>query len=191
MEYPPVQIMNAGTIGGSISSSCPFFDLPVALLALDCTVQVEGVTGQRTVPLREFFTGLFENALDSREFVTGVNIPVPSVPSTSAFIKMETNANDLAILNVAVSLGMSGAGKCEIARVFIGGGVGETPVRSHLAEQVLLGTSLDEDTYTKAGDAVTGDLYPIDDHRASAAYRKAMSKVLLQRALRRAVERLY
>lgn len=190
MEYPPMQIMNSGTIGGSISASCPFFDFPISLLALDGTVVAEGGEGTREIPLQEFFAGLFENSLGSNEFVTGVKIPIPAGFCSSAFIKMETNANDLAILNVGVRLGMNDAGACADARVFIGGGVGETAVRGPSAEKVLIGSTIDDVLIEKAALAVLDDVDPLSDHRASAEYRKAMSKVLLQRALRRAVERL-
>jgi CO/xanthine dehydrogenase FAD-binding subunit len=190
MEYPPVQIMNSGTVGGSISSSCPFFDFPVSLLALDGTVQAEGAGGVRDIALNDFFAGLFENSLASNEFVSSVRIPVPANNNTSAFIKMETNANDLAIINVAVRLGMSDSGVCEEARVYLGGGVGESPVRSPSAEKALTGTSVDVESIEKAGDAVLNDVAPLSDHRASAEYRKAMSKVLLKRALGSAMQRL-
>jgi len=190
LEYPPVQIMNSATVGGSIASSCPFFDLPTSFLALDGSVQAYGAGGDRNIPMQEFFAGLFENSLSSNEFVTGISAPVPGGSATSAFIKMETNANDLAILNVAACLSMDDAGTCQQARVFLGGGMGEVPVRSPAAEKVLTGATIDEDVIVKAGDAVLGDVDPLSDHRASAEYRKAMSKVLLQRALRRALERL-
>lgn len=190
MEYPPVQIMNAGTIGGSISSSCPFFDFPVALLSLGGTVTATGSKGERSIPVNEFFAGLFENSLTSDEFVTAVRIPVPEGRSTSAFIKMETNANDLAILNIAVSLSIDDENKCVKANVIVGGGVGEIPHACPSAEKILSGAALNEESFAKAGDAVLADVDPLDDHRASADYRKAMTRVLLQRALHRAAERL-
>ncbi len=190
VDYPPVQIMNSATVGGSIASSCPYFDLPVSFLALDGSVEAQGGNGERTIPLEAFFSGLFENALESNEFVTGIRLPVPQGAVSSAFIKMETNANDLAILNVAVSLALDEAGSCRQARIFLGGGVGEAPVRSPSAEKVLTGVIPDDAAIEKAGDAVLTDVEPLADHRASAEYRRAMSKVLLQRALRRAIARL-
>jgi len=190
MAYPPVQIMNSATIGGSMASSCPFFDLPTSLLALDGSVRVHGASGDRDIPLQDFFTGLFENAMESNEFVTGISIPVPAGSTTSAFMKLETNANDLAILNLAVRMDLNDAGVCEQASVFVGGGVGETPVRSPSAEAALTGVAPDDTVIDKAGQAVLADVDPLSDHRASAEYRRAMCKVLLQRALRRAIERL-
>jgi CO/xanthine dehydrogenase FAD-binding subunit len=190
VEYPPVQVMNAATIGGCVASSCPFFDLPVSLLALNGTVNVHGTAGRREIGLEDFFPGLFENALSSSEFITSLRIPPGNVNAASAFTKLETNANDLAIVNVAVSLRTDGAGNCETARVFIGGGVGEAPVRSPGAESTLTGAALDDDLFVKAGKAAALDVDPMTDHRASAAYRTAMVKVLLERTLKRVLDRL-
>jgi carbon-monoxide dehydrogenase medium subunit len=190
MAYPPAQIMNAATVGGCVASSCPFFDVPVSFLALDATVQARGPDGDRSIPISEFFPGLFDNALAANEFVAGLSLPRQDANTTSAFIKMETNANDLAILNVAVRISTDGAGRCANARVFVGGGVGETPVAAPSAEQILNGAPLNDETFAAAGAAARNDVEPMSDHRASADYRRAMTKVLLERALGRAVARL-
>ena len=190
ITYPPVQIMNAATVGGSIASACPLFDLPTSFLALNGEVQAHGPDGGRDIPLEAFFSGLFENSLAPAEFVTAIRLPVPASNSASAFIKLETNANDLAIVNVAVALTLDGAGRCEQARVFIGGGTGETPARAGSAEELLAGTALDEDTISGAGKAAQGDVDPISDHRASKEYRSAMAGVLVEKALRKAIARL-
>ena len=96
--------MNSATVGGSIAASCPFFDLPTSFLALDGAVRAHGPGGSRDIPMEAFFAGLFENCLAPDEFVTAITLPQPAAGSASAFIKLETNANDLAILNVAVAL---------------------------------------------------------------------------------------
>ncbi|HJP36578.1 MAG: FAD binding domain-containing protein [Gammaproteobacteria bacterium] len=190
VEYPPAQVMNAATVGGCVASSCPFFDLPVSFLALNAIVNVHGPAGRRDIELEAFFPGLFENALDPAEFVTSLRVAPTSANTASAFTKLETNANDLALVNVAVSLATNGAGKCEEARVFVGGGVGETVVRAPSAEQTLTGAVLGPAIFTQAGDAAKADVDPIADHRASAEYRTAMVKVLLERTLQRAADRL-
>jgi carbon-monoxide dehydrogenase medium subunit len=190
MSYPPVQVKNAATVGGSLASSCPFFDLPVAALALDGSVTAHGPKGNREIALEDFFPGLFESALADNEFMTELMLPAATGKSTSAFIKMETNANDLAILNTAVAFAIDKSGNCQDARIFVGGGVGETPVRAPSAESVINGNSLSDELCAKAGDAARGDVDPLSDHRASAAYRKAMTKVLVERALTKAGQRL-
>lgn len=189
ISYPPVQIMNSATVGGSIAASCPFFDLPTSFLALDGAVRAHGPGGSRDIPLEAFFTGLFENCLAPDEFVTAITLPQPAPDSASAFIKLETNANDLAILNAAVALTLDGSNACSRARVFVGGGVGETPARAGSAEQALAGAVIDAETVDKAAEAAKSDVDPISDHRASAEYRAEMTRVLVARAIRKALER--
>ncbi len=164
--------------------------MPVSLLALDGQVIAYGGGGAREIPLMDFFAGLFENSLKPDEFVLELSMPAPADRSASAFIKMETNANDLAILNTAVFFSVNRRGKCENARVFVGGAVGEAPVRATSAEELLKGQKLSEADCSEAGEAAKSDVDPLDDHRASAAYRKAMTGVLVERALKKTIERL-
>ena len=189
LDYPPVQIMNSATVGGSIAAACPFFDLPVSFLALDGAVRAHGPDGSRDIPMEAFFSGLFENCLAPDEFVTAITLPQPAANSASAFIKLETNANDLAILNVAVALTLDDSNTCSLARVFVGGGTGETPVRATTAEQALTGAVVNAETVDKAAQAAKSDVDPISDHRASAEYRTEMARVLVARAIRKAAER--
>ena len=191
ISYPPVQIMNSATVGGSIAAACPFFDLPTGFLALGGAVRAHGPGGSRDIPMEAFFAGLFENCLAPDEFVTAITLPQPAAgsASASAFIKLETNANDLAILNAAVALTLDGSNACSRARVFVGGGVGETPARAGSAEQALTGAVIDAETIDKAAEAAKSDVDPISDHRASAEYRAEMTRVLVARAIRKALER--
>jgi CO/xanthine dehydrogenase FAD-binding subunit len=190
LEYPPLQIRNVATVGGNIAAACPYFDLPTAFLALEAEVQVHGPAGARNLALHEMLVGLFQNALETGEFVTGLFLPRAPARTASAFIKLESNANDLAIVNVAVRVSLDSEGSCQEARIAIGGGVAETAVRSSSAESLLQGEKVSDDLLQRVGEAVQSDLQPMSDHRASAAYRSAMAKTLTQRALRRALGRL-
>ncbi len=190
LEYPPLQIRNLATIGGNIAAACPYFDLPTAAMALDVCVQAQGANGARDIELQSFFEGLFQNTLATGEFVTGLSFPQLPPHSASAFIKLETNANDLAIVNVAVRVTLDEAGVCQQARVVAGGGVAETPIRAQAAENLLQGAEISDELMQSAAEAVASSLQPMSDHRASAAYRLAMAKTLTLRALKRAVARL-
>jgi len=189
LAYVTVQIRNVATVGGCVAAACPFFDLPVAFIALDGAVDARGRGGTRTIGLEEFFTGLFESSLLPGEFLVELRLPEAPSRSASAFLKLETNASDLAIVNAAVRVTLDGGGVCTDARVVLGG-VGSTPVRSPAAEGVLRGASLDEAVLREAGEAVAADIEPLSDHRASGAYRRAVAKVLVRRALERALARL-
>lgn len=190
LTYPPLQIRNVATVGGNIASACPYFDLPTALMALDGVVQAQGSSGPRDIGLEAFQSGMFENTLEADEFVTGIRVPAPAGGTASAFIKYETNANDLAIVNVAVRITRDDNGNCRDARVALGGGVAETPVRAQAAEELLEGKPLSEETIEEAGALARQGLEPMSDHRASAAFRSLLAATLTRRALRRAQNRI-
>jgi CO/xanthine dehydrogenase FAD-binding subunit len=190
LTYPPIQIRNVATLGGNIASACPYFDLPTATMALDGIVRAQGPQGSREIELQTFYAGMFENVLAGNEYVTGLVFPTLPPRSASAFIKFETNANDLAIVNVASRITIDESGSCQAARVVVGGGVAETPVRAHSAESLLLGKSMSEELIKQASAAVPSELQPMSDHRASAAYRSSLARTLTERTLRKAVCRL-
>lgn len=189
ISYPPPQVKHAATVGGCVAASCPFLDLPIALLALDASATVQGRFFKRKIPFEELFVSLFGSSLKPGEFIIDVHFPQPSTPTASAFQKLETNANDLAILNTAVRLSLEG-GRCANPRVFVGGGVGEVPVRCREAEAIIDGQSLSAELIEEAGNVVRDSLEPLSDHRASADYRKAMAKVFIKRCLVDAGKRL-
>jgi carbon-monoxide dehydrogenase medium subunit len=189
LTYPPPQIMNVGTVGGCLAASAPLYDLPAALLALGGVAETVGAGGRRKIPLDGFFTGLFENALQSDEIITSILLPTAAAGTASAFLKLETNANDLAILNVAVRITRDG-GNCVDSRIVIGGGVGETYVRASSAEAALDGAPATPDSFAAAAAAVANDIDPVDDHRGSADYRRHIAKIFTRRALEKALSRL-
>jgi len=190
LNYPPTQIRNVATVGGNIAAACPYFDLPTALMAVGAIVTAQGPGGPREIGLQDFFAGLFENTLEDNEFLSGLYLPLPPPRSASAFIKFETNANDLAIVNVGVGITLDDSGACREAIIVVGGGVAETPVRATSSESLLQSEELSDELMRQAGEAVQSDLQAMSDHRASAAYRTAIAKVLTERALQRAVARI-
>ncbi len=188
LTYPPAQVKNAASLGGCIASSCPFLDLPISLLALDTSATAFGSKGDRDIHLEEFFVSLFDNAMDADEILKEVTIPLVK-NSASAFAKLETNANDLAILNAAVNVTAKGK-MCEAIRVFVGGGVGEVPVRATSSETALVGQELKQDNINQAAASAKQDVDPLSDHRASAEYRVAMAEVLIRRCINSCINRL-
>ncbi len=189
LAYPPAQVKNAATLGGCVASACPFLDLPISLLALDAKAKAFGSGGEREINLEAFFVSLFDNALDADEMLQDVTIPLKK-NSASAFEKLETNANDLAILNAAVRVTVSDR-HCEAIRVFVGGGVGEVPVRATSVEAALAGEELDQNNIKQAAVLAKQDVDPLSDHRATARYRRAMSEMLVRRCLTRCLMRLH
>lgn len=190
LHYPPPQIRNMATVGGCIASATPLFDLPIAVMALDGRVKAEGPQGPREIGLHTFYLDYFEHVLERTELLTEVLIPKLPSRSASAFLKLETNANDLALLNVAVRTTLNDGGICTDARVVVGGGIGKVPVRAVSCEDVLKGRKPTATLLRESGNVVALDIHPVTDHRTSSKYRTTVAKVFVRRAFERALARL-
>lgn len=190
LACPPAQIKNLATVGGSIAAACPFFDVPAAFQALDGVVTVEGRDGSRELRLDEVYSGLFENSLGTDEYVASLLLPQQDARAASAYLKLETNANDLALVGVAVRVTVDKKDKISDARVVLGGGLNDTFVRSSAAETVLDGGQASDDLFQRAANAISADIDPISDHRCSAEYRAEIGRVYVKRALHQAMQRL-
>jgi aerobic carbon-monoxide dehydrogenase medium subunit len=89
-------VRNRGTIGGSIANNDPSADYPAACLALAATI----VTNKREISADDFFTGLFETALEPDEIVVKVRFPIPV---QAAYVKFPNPASRYALVGVFVA----------------------------------------------------------------------------------------
>ncbi len=184
------QIRNAATLGGNLARSSPAADLPPSLLALDAVAVIQGVNEmdkieERRVPLTEFFTGPGENVLRSGLLV-GVSIP-DLAGRRGSFQKIGRTAEDLAIVNVGVTLRVE-EGRCRDVRIALGA-VGPTPMRIFQAEKALEEQMIEAKYLEEVGRIVQECVKPVNDHRASAAYRRKVSGVLVRRGLEACLRR--
>ena len=185
-----VQIRNMATIGGNICNALPSADFPPALVALDAKAKIVGKSGERFIPLEDFFVGIRKTALRSDELLTEVHVKSPPAGSGTAFLKISRTTSDLATLNVAVRITLENNGTCKESRVIVGGGVGSTLIRSRRAETLLEGKVLEESLIEKAAQAASEELKPRPTSiRASPFYKIEVSKVLVKRALMKALDR--
>jgi len=186
-----IRIRNMGTVGGNLAHSDPAQDPPATLLALGASVDVVGPGGKRTIPLDEFFTDYYENALEPGEVLTHINVPPPPARHAQAFSKfLPRSVDDYATVAVAVSLALSPDGKrCEEAQIGLGS-VAPTPLRARGAEAVLRGQELTDAVLREAGEAAAAECDPLPDIRGSAEYKRENVKVWLARTVRRALERV-
>lgn len=190
LNYPPAQILNLATVGGSIAAACPFFDVPTAFHALDGEVLINGRGGEQRRELGAMYAGLFENTLEAGQYIAGLWLPQPDKNTGSAYLKLETNANDLALVGVAVRFSLGWRGKISDARVVLGGGLNDNTVRSAAAEAVLNGNKPDAALFEQAALAIGDCINPISDHRCSAEYRTHIGQVYVKRALATAQQRI-
>jgi xanthine dehydrogenase small subunit len=178
-QFASPLIRNGATIGGNLATASPIGDLPPALLALDADVVLASLDGDREVPLAEFFTGYRQTVMEPGELVRAVRVPRP-LAGLTAFHKVAKRRYD-DISSVAVGLALDVVdGTVVRARIGLGG-VAATPVRALATEAALEGRPWTSGTVEAAAEVMRGEGTPIDDQRASAAYRSAM----LGNALRR------
>jgi carbon-monoxide dehydrogenase medium subunit len=163
-------VRHRGTIGGSIANNDPAADYPAALLALGATV----VTNKREIPTEDFFTGLFETALEDGEMVTAVTF---TAPEKAGYEKFRNPASRYAIVGVFVAKSAGGV------RAAVTGAGEDGVFRSKEIEAALAG-SLDP----SALDGVTiPSAELMSDIHASADYRASLIKVMAKRAVAKAL----
>ena len=159
------QVRNRGTIGGSIANNDPAADYPSAVVGLGATVK----TNMREIAGDDFFTGLFETALEPGEIVTSVSFPIPD---KAAYMKFPNPASRYAIVGVFVSQGSQGT------RVAVTG-AGACVFRVSEMEQAL-GENFSADAV--ASISIPDDALNSDIH-ASAEYRAHLVTIMAKRAV--------
>ena len=174
-------VRNSATIGGNLGTGSPIGDLAPALLALDATVVLVSVRGEREVPLHGYFTGYRTSVRAADELVRAVRIPLPLAATTSFQKTTKRRYDDISSVAVALALDIVD-GVVRRARIGLGG-VAAVPLRALATEAALSGRRWDRETVDLAARVLATEGSPIDDHRASADYRIAMLGQALPRLL--------
>jgi xanthine dehydrogenase small subunit len=164
-------IRNGATIGGNLGTGSPIGDTPPALLALEAVVVLASVDGDREVPLADYFTGYRQTVRREGELIRAVRIPLP-LSEVTAFHKIaKRRFDDISSVAVGFALDLSDG---VVAKARIGlGGVAATPIRALATEAALEGRAWSADVVREAAAVMRAEGTPMDDHRASAAYRTA------------------
>ncbi len=181
-------IRSRGTIGGSIAHADPSAEYPAVLTALDGDVVVRSPKGERVLKPADFFETYLTTKLGADEILTEVRLPAMSPNTGYAFEEFSRRHGDFAIIGIAAMLCVDGT-RCTSARLATAG-AGPVPVRLRAAEQILESQGLG-DAAINAAAARAGELVePDSDIHASAAYRRHLTSVLTERAVRRAIARV-
>jgi carbon-monoxide dehydrogenase medium subunit len=181
-----VRIRAMATIGGALAHADPNQDTPPALIVLDARVRVRSRQHAREVPIAEFFRGYYETVMAPDELITEVIIPPLPAGSGTAFIKfLPQTHDDYATVAVAARITLDGD-RIVDARVALGAAAA-TPVRARAVENVLRGQAITPAMFREAAALAADEVDPISDFRGSAAYKRDMAVVFVQRALTRAV----
>jgi len=181
-EVGGAQVQNRGTLVGNLVTASPAGDGIPNLLALDATVEVAGPDGSRMLPLRDFLTGYRATALARDEIVTALHVPRHD-RARGGFRKL--GARHYLVISIAMAAGvvaLDGGGRIMVARLALGA-CSAVAQRLPALEASLRGCWIGD-----AADVVEAahldTLAPIDDIRATAAYRRDAALVLLRDLLR-------
>lgn len=177
------QIRNLASMGGNVANASPIGDSPPALLALGAEAIIRSASGERTLPLDDFFVAYRRTALRPGEYLRALRIPRPLPFDFFRSYKVSKRfEQDISAVCGAILLRFDDAGRVADARLAYGG-MAATPKRAPGAEAALTGRPFDAETIEAAIAALDGDFAPIDDFRASATYRRLVAGNLLRRAL--------
>lgn len=182
------QLRNRATVGGNCCHASPAADAAPALYCLGAVAETYSPGGARRIPIADFFVGPGRTALQPGEFLTAIHLPPAPANARGVFNKLgRTKIGDISMVSVAVYAQagirdqVSGVSDILNWRIALGA-VGPTPLRAPEAEAALA-----EDAspagIRRAAQLAAAAARPIDDIRASAAYRRAMVEVLTRRGV--------
>lgn len=185
--FSTVQIMYMATLGGNLCNASPAADSAPALLVFDAQVEIASARATRTIPLTDLILAPGKTVLQPDELLTKVILPIPPVPTGSAFIKVARVVADISKVCAAVRITSDGdfVKECHIAL----GSVAPTPLRARKAEAALQGQAFSVELAEHAGAIAASEVAPITDVRSTRDYRQQVAAVIVRDALMRAWQR--
>lgn len=173
-------IRNSATLGGNLGTASPIGDAAPALLALNASLVLTSTDGERTVPLSEYFTGYRQSVREPAELIRAVRIPLPLAKTTAFYKIAKRRFDDISSVAAAIAMNVDDDGVITDVRIGLGG-VAATPIRATATEHALTGRVWNAETAAAAAEIMGAEGTPMDDHRASSAYRAAMLEQSLPR----------
>ena len=183
-EVGAPQIRNRGTVAGNLITASPANDTITPLMALDASVTLQSSKGKRTIPLKDFYTGVRKTIMQPDEMLVDISFPaMRSATQRGTFIKLALRrAQAISVINVAVILNFE-SDTVQSASITLGA-VAPTIIHAVEAEGYLAGKQLTDEVIEEAARLTMNASKPIDDIRGSAAYRREMVRVCTKRGLR-------
>jgi xanthine dehydrogenase iron-sulfur cluster and FAD-binding subunit A len=186
LEIGSPALRNRATVAGNLVTASPANDTVSALWALDAAVVLRSRLGERSVPVRELFTGLRRTVIEPGELVVAVEVPMLADGERGIFVKLgQRRAQAISVVHLAVVVGRDGDGPdAPVTRASVAlGSVAPTVVSATAAEERLVGGPLDDEAIADAAALAAAGVTPIDDVRATATYRSEEIAEMVRRAL--------
>jgi carbon-monoxide dehydrogenase medium subunit len=176
-----VRIRQTASVGGNLAHADYRLDPPPALLVLGAEVSLFGANGARTVPLGQFFRGLYETVLEPAELLIDIKVPFMPENSRAVYLRYNTlSANDWPCLGVAAFLTKAN-GRCRELRVALGG-LASTPVLVGGLD-FIKDQTLDFAVIERLIDTVDQQIAPFADLRGSEWYKRRMARLFVKKAV--------
>jgi carbon-monoxide dehydrogenase medium subunit len=176
-----VRIRQTASVGGNLAHADYRLDPPPALLVLGAEVSLFGANGARTVPLGQFFRGLYETVLEPAELLIDIKVPFMPENSRAVYLRYNTlSANDWPCLGVAAFLTKAN-GRCRELRVALGG-LASTPVLVGGLD-FIKDQTLDFAVIERLLDTVDQQIAPFADLRGSEWYKRRMARLFVKKAV--------
>ena len=181
-EVGAPQIRNRGTIAGNLITASPANDTITPLVALDASVTLRSIRGERNVRLPDFYTGVRRTVMLPDEMLVDISFPAMQKTQRGTFIKLALRrAQAISIVNAAVILELK-SNSVKSAAISLGS-VAPTIIHASKAEEYLAGKSLNDANIHEAAKIAMDESRPIDDLRGSADYRREMVRICVLRGL--------
>lgn len=176
------RVRSVATLGGAICHGDPRQDVPPVLLSLGASLRISSATETREIAIAEFYTGFMESLLDEDELLTAVVVPIDVARRLHYERFTPNSADDYPTVAVALAVELDVEGVIASSRIAFGG-VDATAVLAPQVAAVLNGGALDMEQIRKAAALAAESCDPTSDNRGSAAYKRAMLAVVLERGL--------
>jgi len=178
-----IQTRNRGTVGGSLCQADPASEIPLVAVTLGATLTVQGPSGERSLPAREFFYATMTTAMASDDCLTAVTFPVWQDRRVgSSFHEVSVRRGDFALVSAAAQLALDDDGVCRRAVLGLGA-VAPCPIFLESASKALIGHTPTDDDIDRIAAMAVAQIEPDSDVHASADYRRRVAPKLLRRAL--------
>ncbi|WP_406856895.1 xanthine dehydrogenase small subunit [Alsobacter sp. KACC 23698] len=177
------QVRASGTVGGNIANGSPIGDLAPALIVMGAILELRQGPNRRTLALENFFVAYRRQDKRHAEYLRSILVPKPGPADHVRIFKVTKRFDeDISAVMMAMRLTIQD-GRIVGARIAFGG-MAATPKRANAVEHALLDSQIGEGSvWAVAAEALARDFTPVDDHRASAAYRLQVAKNLVVKAL--------
>jgi carbon-monoxide dehydrogenase medium subunit len=179
-------VRNRGTLGGSLAHADPAAEIPAVMTALNATVVARSLSGQREIPIGELFDMPLISTLSPDEILTEIRVSCQPPDAVGAVAEVGRRHGDFALAGVVATAQVGHDGVITGADL-VSFATGPVPQRLRAAETLLAGAPPDRELFSEAGRVAAEEIEPGDDLHASAAYRRAVTAVLVERALAQAL----